>query len=127
MLVSCACIHMHPVRASTSSFLSIPSSCKMETTASSSMPSTKIGGSEVAERFTVRKFGESTEAWSDKTNWSEGMLNVLVRAGVHRFLFSQSISTMKRYIMPFLVMMMSPRNCLFLGGGFVWTLICCRV
>ena len=53
------------------------------------MPSTETGGSEVAERFTVKKFGESAEAWSDRTNWPEGMLNVLVRAGVHRFLFGQ--------------------------------------
>ena len=89
MLVSYVCIRMHHVHASPSSFLSVPSSYKMETTASYSMLSTETGGSEVAERFTVRKFGESTEAWSDRTNWAEGMLNVLVRAGVHRFLFSQ--------------------------------------
>ena len=55
--------------------------------ASCSMPSTETGGSEVVERFTIRKFGESVEAWSDRTNWPEGMLNVLVRAGVHLFLF----------------------------------------
>ena len=61
----------------------------METTTSSSMPSTETGGSEVAKRFTVRKFKESAEAWSDRTNWPEGMLNVLVRAGVHHFLFGQ--------------------------------------
>ena len=53
------------------------------------MASTETGGSKVVERFTVRKFEESTEAWSDRTNWPEGMLNVLVRARVHRFLFSQ--------------------------------------
>ena len=57
--------------------------------ASCSMPSTEKWGSEVAETFTVRKFGESAEAWSDRTNWPEGMLNVLVRAGVHRFIFGQ--------------------------------------
>ena len=89
MLVSCVCIHVHPVRASPSSFLSVPSSCKMETTASCSMPSTETGGSEVAERFTVKKFRESVEAWSDRTNWLEGMVNVLVKAGVHRFIFGQ--------------------------------------
>ena len=61
----------------------------MDTAASCSMASTETGGSEVAETFTVRKFGESAEAWSDRTNWPEGMLNVLVRAGVHRFLFGQ--------------------------------------
>ena len=87
MLVSCVCIRVHPVRASPSSFLSVPSSCKMETTASSSMVSTETGGSEFAERFTIRKFGESAEAWSDRTNWPEGMLNVPVRAEVHHFLF----------------------------------------
>ena len=59
----------------------------METSASYSMPSTETGGFEVVERFTVRKFEESTEAWSDKTNWTEGMLNVLLRAEVHCFLF----------------------------------------
>ena len=89
MLVSCACIRVHHVRESPSSFLSVPSSCKMDIVASSSMQSTEIGGSEVAERFTVRKFGESAEAWSDRTNWPEGMRNVLVRAGVHHFLFGQ--------------------------------------
>ena len=62
----------------------------MKTTSSCSMPSTETGGSEFAERFTIRKFGESAEAWSDRTKWSKGMLNVMVRAGVHRFLFSQS-------------------------------------
>ena len=87
MLVSYACIRVHPVRASPSSFLSVPSSCKMETSAAYSMPSTESGGSEFAERFTGKKFRESTEAWSDRTNWLEGMLNVLVRAGVHHFLF----------------------------------------
>ena len=51
------------------------------------MLSTETRGFEVAERFTIRKFGESAEAWSDKTNLSEGMLNVLVRARVHCFLF----------------------------------------
>ena len=89
---------MHSVRvhspeccafASPASFLSAPSSCKMETAASCSIPSTETGGSEVAERFTVKKFGESAEEWSDRTNWPEGMLNVLVRAGVHRFIFGQ--------------------------------------
>jgi len=89
---------VHPVRvhsqiscasASPASFLSAPSSCKMETAASCSMPSTETGDSKVAERFTVKKFGESVEAWSDRTNWPEGMLNVVVRAGVHRFLFGQ--------------------------------------
>ena len=59
----------------------------METTTSDFMPSTKIGGFEVAERLTIRKFRESAEAWSDRTNWLEGILNVLVRAGVHRFIF----------------------------------------
>ena len=61
----------------------------METTTSSSMPSTKTRDFEVAERFTVKKFGKSAEAWSDRTNWREGMLNVPVKAGVHRFLFGQ--------------------------------------
>ena len=60
----------------------------METTTSYSIPSTETRGFEVAERFTVRKFRESVEAyWSDRTNWPEGMLNVLVKAGVHHFLF----------------------------------------
>ena len=61
----------------------------METIASSSMPSTKTRDFEVAERFTVKKFGESAKAWSDRTNWPKGMLDVLVRAGVHCFLFGQ--------------------------------------
>ena len=57
--------------------------------ASCSMPSTETGGYEVVERFTIRKFEESAEAWSDRTNWPKGMLNVLVRARVHHFLFGQ--------------------------------------
>jgi hypothetical protein len=61
----------------------------METATSYSLPSTEIGGSNVVERFTIRKIKKSVEAWSDKTNWPEGMLNVLVRVGVHRFLFGQ--------------------------------------
>ena len=89
MLVSCVCIRVHPVRASPSSFLSMPSSCKMEIAVSSSMPSTETRGSEVAERFTLIKFKESVEEWSDRTNWPEGMPNVSVRVGMHRFLFVQ--------------------------------------
>ena len=75
--------------ASPSSFLSMPSSCKKETVTSCSMPSTETRGFEVAERFNIKTFRETTKAWSDRTNWLEGMLNVLVRAGVHHFLLGQ--------------------------------------
>jgi hypothetical protein len=86
---SYACIHLHLVHASVASCFSVPSSCKIETLASYSMPSTETGIFEVAERFIVRKFQESIEAWSDRTNWTKGMLNVLERARVHHFLFDQ--------------------------------------
>ena len=69
--------------------MSMPSSYKMETAASCSMPSTETRGSKVVERFTIKKSGESVEGWSDRTNWQEGILNVLVKAGVHHFLFGQ--------------------------------------
>ena len=82
----------------------------METTASSSMPSTEIGGSKVAERFTVKKLEESVEAWSDRTDWPEGMLNVLVRARVHRFLFSQFNFNNEEIDNVISSMIMSPKN-----------------
>ena len=124
MLVSCACIRVHPIRASPSSFLSVPSSYKMEITSSSSMPSTEIGGSEVVERFTIRKSEESAKAWSDRTNWPEGMLNVLVRAGVHHFLFGQFNFNNEEIDNAISSYDDESKELVILGGRFVWNLIC---
>ena len=43
-------------------------------------------GSQV-ERFTVKKFQENADEWSDTSIWTTSMLNILLRAGVDRFIF----------------------------------------
>ena len=35
----------------------------------------------------MKKFQESVDAWSDRIKWSTCMLNILLRAGVHEFVF----------------------------------------
>ena len=45
-------------------------------------------GSQV-ERFIVKKFQENVDEWSDTTIWPTSMLNILLRAGVDRFIFGQ--------------------------------------
>ena len=43
-------------------------------------------GSQV-KRFTVKKIQENVDEWSDTSLWPTGMLNILLRAGVDRFIF----------------------------------------
>ena len=43
-------------------------------------------GSQV-EWFMVKKLQENADEWSDTSIWPTGMLNILLRAGVDRFIF----------------------------------------
>ena len=65
-------------------------SCTMETNtrAFSTMTSGEARGSQV-ERFMVKKFQEHADEWSDTSIWPTGMLNILLRARVDRFIFGQ--------------------------------------
>ena len=54
----------------------------------STTASREEGGSQV-EQFTVKKFQENVDGWSDTTTWPTSMLNILLRVGVHRFSFGQ--------------------------------------
>ena len=63
-------------------------SCTMETNkrAFSTMTSGEASGSQV-EWFTMKKFQENADEWSDTSIWPTGMLNILLRARVDRFIF----------------------------------------
>ena len=63
-------------------------SCTMETNtgASSTMASGEARGAQV-EWFMVKKFQENADEWSDISIWPNCMLNILLRAGVDRFIF----------------------------------------
>ena len=39
------------------------------------------------ELFMVTKFQEKADEWKDRSIWPTGMLNILLRAGVDRFIF----------------------------------------
>ena len=63
-------------------------SCTMavKTGAFSTTTSGKVWGSQV-EWFTMKKFQENAAEWSDTSIWPTGMLNILLREGVNRFIF----------------------------------------
>ena len=52
----------------------------------STTTSGEVQGSQV-ERFTVKKFQENADGWSDTSICPTGMLNILLREGVDRFSF----------------------------------------
>ena len=37
----------------------------------------------------MKKLQKSVDAWSDRSKWPTSMLNILLRAGVHEFVFGQ--------------------------------------
>ena len=63
-------------------------SCTMETNtgAFSSTKSGEAWGSQV-KCFTMKTFQENVDEWSDTSIWPTSMLNILLRAGVDRFIF----------------------------------------
>ena len=63
-------------------------SCTMEknTRGFSTTTSGEARGSQV-EWFIVKKFQENSDEWSDTSIWPTGMLNILLREGVDRFIF----------------------------------------
>ena len=63
-------------------------SCTMAiiTGAFSTTTSGKVRGSQV-EWFMVKTFQENVDEWSDTSIWPTGMLNILLRAGMDRFIF----------------------------------------
>ena len=48
----------------------------------------EVRGSQV-EQVTMKKFQENADEWSDTSIWPTGMLNILLRAGVDKFIFGQ--------------------------------------
>ena len=56
------------------------------TRAFSTTASGEAQGSQV-ERFTVKTFQENVDEWSDTSIWKTGMLNILLREGLDRFIF----------------------------------------
>ena len=50
------------------------------------MTSREAQGSQI-EQFMVKKFQENVDEWSDTSIWPTSMLNILLRAGVDRFIF----------------------------------------
>ena len=62
------------------------STMETSTMAFSTTTSGEASGSQV-EWFTVKKFQENVDEWSDTSIWPTCMLNILLRAGVHKFIF----------------------------------------
>ena len=52
------------------------------------MGTVETGGFQV-DRFTMKNFQETGNAWRDRGKWPICMLNILLRVGVHEFVFAQ--------------------------------------